>query len=190
MMDTPQDLDLGRRERLPDHLRVLLDALPRDGWESHPNFDGLVKFWLSRHGMFREVLERLRDGSHAYLDGKVDPARHARETGRYAGFLLNELHGHHEIEDHHYFPVLEGLDPRLTRGFELLDRDHQALDGHIHDMAERTNAFLAAVREGDARDPAGRLDAALEGFEGFLNRHLEDEEDLVVPVILTHAPRL
>jgi iron-sulfur cluster repair protein YtfE (RIC family) len=182
--------ELENRKGLPDALRVLVDALPRSGWESHPNFDALTRFWLDRHLMFRDVLGRLRTGSERYLDRQVDPKRHATETARYAGFLLNELHGHHGIEDHHYFPALIGLDGRLLRGFELLDADHQALDGHIHRMAETTNAFLQRLGDARERDRGADLAAALARFETFLDRHLTDEEDLVVPVILTYAPKL
>jgi iron-sulfur cluster repair protein YtfE (RIC family) len=182
--------DLEHRQGLPDALRVLLDTLPRSGWERHPNFDGLIRFWLDRHLMFRDVLGRLRSGSALYLGRQTDPRRHAAETARYAGFLLNELHGHHGIEDNHYFPALIGLDNRLVRGFELLDSDHQALDGHIHEMAETTNAFLSRLGEADERDRGAALDAALGRFETFLDRHLTDEEDLVVPVLLTYAPKL
>ncbi len=179
--------ELDGRDGLPEALRVLVETLPRSGWEAHPNFDGLTRFWLDRHLMFRDVLGRLRSGAEARLDGKIDPMRHARETQRYAGFLLNELHGHHSIEDHHYFPVLQGLDARVARGFDLLDADHVALDGHMHRLAEVTNAYLA---EFEAAAGAGRLREALAGFERFLDRHLTDEEDLVVPVILTYAPDL
>ncbi|WP_422072266.1 hemerythrin domain-containing protein [Tranquillimonas rosea] len=187
-MDTT--LKLENREALPERLRVLVEELPRSGWDAHPNFDGLTKFWLDRHLMFRDVLGRLRTGSEGFLDNQRELMAHARETQRYAGFLLNELHGHHHIEDVHYFPALQGLDPRLEDGFELLDGDHHALDGHIHALAEKTNAFLQSVSEGGSRDAAGRLHESLAGFETFLDRHLDDEEDLVVPVILKFAPKL
>jgi len=180
--------DLSHRTGLPDALRVLLEEHPRGTWERHPNFDGLTRFWLERHLMFREVLTRLRTGSEGYLDGRADERRHAAETARYAGFLLNELHGHHNIEDHHYFPRLQSLDARLERGFGLLDADHHALDGHIHALAGTTNGFLQAVGQPDARTRGGALHGALEQFEGFLDRHLTDEEDLIVPVILKFAP--
>lgn len=182
--------DLSTRQGLPDALRVLVEQLPRAGWEAHPNFDGLTRFWLDRHLMFRDILCRLREGAEARLSRDADPLRHARETQRYAGFLLNELHGHHQIEDHHYFPLLQGLDARLSRGFDLLDADHVALGGHIHGLAEVTNAFLQGFDAAEGSDRAAALHAALVAFEGFLDRHLTDEEDLVVPVILTYAPRI
>ncbi len=180
--------DLATRTGLPDALRVLVTEYPRETWETHPNFSELTRFWLDRHLMFRDLLGRLRTGAEGYLDGKADPARHAAETQRYVGFLLNQLHGHHQIEDHHYFPQLQGLDPRVGAGFDILDADHKALDGHIHGMAETTNAYLGRWQEADARARAGELRTALEGFERFIHRHLTDEEELVVPVILAHAP--
>lgn len=181
---------LETRIGLPDALRVLIETLPRETWEPHPNFDGLTRFWLDRHLMFRDLLGRLVTGAEAYLDKSADPMRHAQETARYAGFLLNQLHGHHQIEDQVYFPKLEALDARLTAGFELLDADHHALDGHIHALADRTNAYLQVAAEAAARDRVGELLGALQQFETFLDRHLTDEENLVVPVILTYAPEM
>ena len=182
--------DLKTRHGLPDALRVLLETLPRETWDSHRNFNGLTRFWLDRHLMFRDVLGRLRQGSERYLDGNLDERHFGQATARYAGFLLNELHGHHHIEDHHYFPQLSALDPRLEAGFALLDADHHALDGHIHALADTTNAALGQIGKAGLRDRAGALNAALGEFETFLDRHLLDEEDLIVPVILTYAPDL
>ena len=49
----------------------------------------------------------------------------------------------------------------------------------------RTALLRALGRPGrDAAPQAGRFEAGLGGFERFLDRHLTDEEDLIVPVIL------
>lgn len=190
MTGAPDPRALEHRAGLPERLRVLAEALPRSGWEANPNFDAMTRFWLDRHLMFRDATGQLLRDGRAFLEAPRDARRHARDTARLAGFLLNQLHGHHSIEDAHYFPALRALDPRLDDGFALLDGDHQALDGHIHGLAETVNAFLARHAEADARDRAADLAAALERFEHVLDRHLEDEEDLVVPVILTYAPAL
>ncbi|MGC9420584.1 MAG: hemerythrin domain-containing protein, partial [Rhodovulum sp.] len=129
------DLKLGRRAGLPDSLRVLLDEHPRDLWESHDNFDGLTRFWLERHLMFRALIERIAGESRAIADRRADPERATRATARFAQLLLSELHGHHRIEDLHYFPRLAALEPRLQRGFDILDHDHHALDGHLAALA-------------------------------------------------------
>jgi len=175
--------DLATRTGLPDALRLLARELPRDTWETHPNCDGLTRFWMKRHLMFRDLMNRLQTGSRAYLENALDERQFTRDTGRLAGFLLNQLHEHHGIEDHHYFPRLAVLEPRLAAGFTLLDADHRALDGHIQALADTTSNLLR--RPG--RDTAGVLDSHLSQFTAFLDRHLLDEEDLVVPVILTHG---
>lgn len=183
-------LTLEQRDGLPDALRILLAEFPRDLWKGHRNFDGLVSFWLERHLMFRQLLTHLRKDSEAFLDGRIDAKRHGTRTAQLAGRLINELHGHHQIEDHQYFPKLAKLEPKLGKGFDLLDLDHIALDGHLSGLTDNANALLRALAaKGNGRDAAGRLQQNYVGFERFLNRHLTDEEDLVVPVLLRHAAR-
>lgn len=178
---------LESRKTLPEHLRVLAEKYPRDGWEAHSNFDEMTRFWLDRHLMFREVIGKIQSQTRGYLDGPTP--RFAPELARYTGFFLNQLHGHHTIEDHHYFPVFNKLDNRLERAFDILDRDHHALDGHIHGLAEKTNAVLEQLQAGrDARSEADLLLTAQHGFERFLNRHLFDEEEIIVPLVLEYAP--
>jgi hypothetical protein len=176
------------RAGLPEALRVLLAQYPRAGWQGHARFDGLTRFWLERHLGFRQVQAGLVAELRGLIDGRVDPEGHGRRVWRRAAALVEGLEGHHQIEDAHYFPHLAGLEPRLARGFALLDADHQALDGHLAALVVATNAHLGALGAGgDGRTSAGALLARLEGFGGFLERHLIDEEDLVVPVILHHG---
>jgi hypothetical protein len=190
MGDLPPELGLDRRAGLPDALRVLLAEYPREGWEVHPNFTALTAFWLDRHLGFRRMQGLLLDETRAFIGGDREPLAYAGGLVRLAGRFLNELHGHHSIEDHHYFPALEALDARLSTGFTLLDADHHAIDPLLHAMAERANALLAAIRDGaPTADPAGRLEADLARFAGFLDRHLTDEEEIVVPVILANPGR-
>lgn len=184
------DIALGRRAGLPDALRVLLEDYPRADWEGHRNFDGLTRFWLERHLMFRQVLDRWQAETRGFLDQAAEPRAHAGQTARLGGFLINELHGHHQIEDMHYFPKLTAAEPRLTRGFALLDADHHALDAELAALTETANAHLQALAgTGTGRETAGALLARLDGFGAFLDRHLTDEEELVVPTILHHALR-
>ena len=56
----------------------MLDQYPRDMWESHINFDGLTRFWLDRHLMFRKALAQWQDDARGFLD----KGRDARRTGR------------------------------------------------------------------------------------------------------------
>lgn len=133
---------LGARARLPDALRALVEALPREGWDAHPAYSDLIGFWLGRHMLFRDLLTGLRAITGAALDGGIAPREFARGLSRQGGLLVGELHGHHRVEDVHDFPVLRTLDPRVQRGFDILDRHHDALDGHLQRFAEDANAVL------------------------------------------------
>jgi hemerythrin-like domain-containing protein len=179
--------DLTVRAGLPDALHVLLADYPRAAWASDPNFHGLVSFWLDRHMMFRDLMARMTRESEAMLNGDRDAAGFAQGVARYGGAFVNNLHGHHQIEDQHYFPLLRQRDPRIAHGFDLLDADHHALDGILHRFVDRANAAITAVNGPDmGRETAAFLDE-LTGLERLINRHLLDEEDLIVPVILKHG---
>lgn len=180
-------LDLGARTGLPDALRVLLERHPRPAWEAHPEFNALTRFWLDRHLMFRRLQDLLTAHARGALERADDPRLSASAISRLAGIYLGELDGHHRIEDAHYFPLLRAREARLERGFDMLDADHHALHEGLETLATRADAAVRglAARSADLA-PAGALLDALERFGGLLERHLTDEEELVVPVILEH----
>lgn len=178
MVNEPNnELALGARDGLPDALRVLSREFPKTSWRGHPNFGQMVEFWLQRHAMFRRLLDVLESDVQAVMDKQIDTEGYARRLSRFGGMLLNGLHEHHHIEDDHYFPRLVKLDARLERGFALLDADHHAMDELLQNMANGANAVLQGGEPGLFADQ-------LDGFGRLLNRHLTDEEEIIVPVIL------
>ena len=179
------DLSLQNRPGLPDALRLLLPLYPRVDWTRHENFDGLVSFWLDRHLNFRDLTARMSAGTAALLDRSTDPQAHAATLARLGNRFLQELHGHHQIEDMHFFPRLTRLEPRLTRGFAMLETDHLAIDGLLSRFTTTANAVLTDPADLTA---AAAFAADLAIITALLDRHLTDEEDLIVPVILHHGP--
>lgn len=180
-------LTLGRAG-LPDALRVLLRDLPRETWEAHPEFGALTRFWLDRHLMFRRLTGLLRPEAEAALDGSMAPETHAQRVSRLGGMLYGDLHAHHRIEDVQFFPVLQALELRLARGFDLLEADHAEMDQHLRGFAEAANAVIRAAGEAvETRDAVAAFLGTVTGLEALLDRHLADEEDLIVPVILRHG---
>lgn len=179
-------LALGTRSGLPDALRVLLDTYPREAWEADPHFTGLVSFWLQRHMMFRQILARLTAETQAVLDRRSDPARFAPTLAQLGSVFVGELHGHHHIEDAVYFPKLAAQDARVAPGFEILDRDHQALDGILDGFVTAANGVIRS-QPTEFLPGAGAFLTDLGRIEGLLDRHLTDEEELVVPVILKYG---
>ncbi len=182
----PDDDALALRAGLPDAYRLLLADYPREGWQDHRDFNGLAAFWLDRHLGFRRVTGLLRADVEAVTAGGMDPQLWGQRLVRLGSGLLGDLHGHHQIEDDAYFPRLTELEPRLAGGFDLLDRDHHALHGLIERFAAGANAALAETRDDSRRVAAARFGDELARFERLLSRHLEDEEDLVLPVVLKH----
>ncbi|WP_296766731.1 hemerythrin domain-containing protein [Sediminimonas sp.] len=183
------ELDLDIRTGLPAHLRVLAEKYPRAQWRGHRNFNDLTAFWLERHLMFRKLLDKLVGDAQQQLD-EAQP-RYGAELSRYTGFFLEQLHGHHMIEDHAYFPKFQVFDKRLLRAFEVLDADHHALDRHMQELADSTNSVLQALGTGKgAHDSIGRLLSVQERFHGFMERHLSDEEEIIVPVVLEYGAEM
>lgn len=182
------DLTLENRDGLPDALRVLIDEYPREGWEKDPGFNGLIQFWLDRHLMFRRLLTEMRSGTESVIDRKISNDKFSAMVSRYGGMFVNGLHEHHTIEDTYYFPKLSQYDKRISRGFDILDKDHHALDVHLGSFVENANALIARRDDAAAmHEAAGAFHSQLSGLEGFINRHLLDEEDLIVPVILRYG---
>lgn len=181
---------LTKRSALPDALRVLVTQFPRAEWANHPNYSQLIAFWLDRHMMFRRLMTELSADADKMLDKQINPETYKKRLSRFGGMLIHELHNHHQIEDMHYFPVMAKLDTRVSAGFDLLERDHHALDGILETWTQSANAVLQSARTGHAEfeTTVSGFQKTLTGFDPLLNRHLIDEEELVVPVLLKYAP--
>lgn len=179
-------LALHLRRALPDEYLILLRDYPRAGWPDHANFNGLAAFWLDRHLGFRAMMTQLRSDAQARLDGTLEARDYAQRLQRIGSRFLGELVGHHQIEDTAYFPQLAAREPRIARGFDLLDSDHHALHALIDGFAEGANALLRAATDPAQRAEVGRFAPLLAQFDTMLGQHLTDEEDLVLPVVLKH----
>ena len=184
---TPE-LSLAQRQALPDALHVLLREYPRDSWQTDPGFNDLIAFWLDRHLMFRRLMAEMRKGTEALLDRKLDADRFGAMVSRYGGMFVQQLHGHHTIEDQHYFPMLVQKDARIEKGFAILDKDHHDLDEYLSSFVTRANEVIGLRADRDKlQTAAGRFQDELSQLETLLDRHLIDEEDLIVPVILRYG---
>lgn len=177
------------REGLPDALRTLLESYPRHGWVSHDNFGGLIRFWLDRHVMFRRLLEAMQAETEKALEDNIDPRLFGERLARYGRLFVGELHAHHSIEDQHYFPRIRPLEPSLDRGFDLLDRDHHSIDEHLNAFTEDAERLFTAIgKQDDWKKEGEEMRKCLLELTKYLDRHLTDEEELIVPVLLKHAP--
>jgi iron-sulfur cluster repair protein YtfE (RIC family) len=136
--------------------------------------------------MFRRLDQVIRDGAEAALHDRAEAADFKPWLAQHLRWLLGGLEEHHQVEDFHYFPVFRRVEPRLAPGFELLERDHEAMHTAIGGIVLRANAVLTAEVTDRARfraELARFHDAHVELGRDLL-RHLDDEEDLVIPLLL------
>lgn len=185
-MSDDDPLGLERRTGLPADLLKLLETYPREAWAGHDNIHGLASMWLQRHDMFRDVGGTLTGAIADYREERTDARAFARFFAPRLEFFLAQLNGHHQVEDMHYFPVFARAESRLKRGFVILDRDHHLIHEALELNAETANAFLRALGEDEDRRrfAADAYAAQNERLVAMLARHLDDEEDLIVPLIL------
>lgn len=179
-------LSLDIRQGLPDDIRLLIARYPRDVWIGHPNLGEMAQFWLSRHEMFRDLGKTLDQASRGFREGAAGAREFAAFFAPRLQFFLQQLHLHHHIEDDHYFPIFRQADARLVRGFDMLERDHDTLAASIDASVTAANRFLRAL-DGPPEEMARSAEAYAESGGALLRgliRHLDDEEDLIVPLIL------
>ena len=172
------------RPGLSDDLRKLLLAIPKEEWRGHPNYWRGADFWqgvhraiLSESGVFANGLQELSDlPAGELVRGLL--LNELRHLGRH---LLGHAHVHHHVEDDHYFPRFKRAYPRLARGIDLLDGDHWALEENLAAVEGHLRGLSAETAD---RDKVGRALDDARALDRLLNRHIADEEDIVIPVLL------
>ena len=176
----------GQRVALGEELRFLARRHPREGWARHANLGEVARFWLQRHELFRRLDETIRSGTEAGLDQPVAAAEVRPWLDRHLRWFLWQLEEHHQVEDLHYVPVFRRAEPRLAAGFQLLEGDHEALHLAIRVVVDRAHLVLADRHADGAAfcaDLARFRDAQVD-LGRQLVRHLDDEEELVIPLLL------
>lgn len=168
---------LYRRRGLPDEFAYLEATCPRRAWREKRLHASAV-FWLERHAGFRDVQRRLAAAGNV-LNRDGDASAYAGAVLPMLARFLPDLEEHHELESGWYFPAMTVLEPRMRRGFELLDRDHDAIHRILDVMAAAASDLARVQRTGEAV----RLAASIRNGRKPLFRHLDDEEDIVVPLL-------
>lgn len=175
---------------MPDAALFLAGAYPRADRAQHRDLCSTGRAWLGNHRYFRDAIVRL-DGTLAALDPfGLNTRSFSDDVSLQVQRLLGGLSGHHRVEDDHYFPAFRAAEPRLGTGFDVLDADHHFIHGAIVCLSETAvrviNEFAGPVptlgaARGHLRDDF--LDE-VRRFGAAMTRHLDDEEDLVIPFLL------
>lgn len=189
-----------RQEPLSDDMRVLLQDYPRKAWPDHPHFKDATRQWMGAHDMFRKLSATVARETEHYLDKTRSDVEFAKRLSLYGSRLLGNLHGHHAWEDYEFFPELSRADSRFDKGLEILENDHVILDEVLDRFTTKANDIISLVqnswssvanggKEDKLRHMSGELHQISDSIEQLLKRHLADEEDLIVPIIIHHKLR-
>lgn len=187
----PAGLLLSDRTGLSADVAYLREAYPQPQWRAHSNFGELASFWLQVHDSLRQQGGELARLTTALRAGAVATADFQRAFVPRLNHFLQHLDGHHRIEDSAYFPRFRALDPRMLPGFALLENDHEIIHAALLASVDSARALIAALAApGDAgRFAADTHAAAADRLAALLDRHLADEEELVIPAMLEHGER-
>jgi hemerythrin-like domain-containing protein len=178
--------DLETRTGWSAELLFILEKYPREAWPDHVNIAGMARFWLDIHDGFRRAGEALRGSTSEFREGLVTPEHFRASYARRLQIFLTHLEGHHNIEDYQMFPIFNAAEPRLMKGFDILERDHGVIHTAMERMAESANVFMRtpAADNDKMRTAADAYAETADRLMAMLGRHLGDEEDLVIPLIL------
>ena len=142
--------------------------IPRDQWAEHPNYPEQVLL-LGSHENFRKVSQYL-----------IEEATRADEVRGIASLFrrwISAMRSHEGYEEHKLYPFLQ-------RRFGVSCEDATAGHEELHAVGDEVEAALTdAEQELDLRRRAVLLNA-LERHDEALDRHLDLEENLVIPLLL------
>ena len=151
-------------------------------------------FWLEVHEHLRRDAAGLEAAGNDYSGGRSSPAQLAVVAAPRLRGLIAAMHGHHQIEDFHYFPAFRRAEPQLAAGFDRLESEHASLSRSVEAALAalgelRVTAELAAEPAAAATQQlaAQRYVDAAAALCRELEQHLNDEENLVVPLLLERA---
>lgn len=158
----------------------LHEQMPPEKWYNLPSFC-TASTWLGMHQSLRRGQGEIEHLNQNYQNGVLEWSDYRQQLLRLANLHYGHLHGHHGIEDHHYFPKLRRHEPKLSKGFDVLDSDHHQIEQQL----QHIEALLTQLRNQEVNDPklGEQMYQAMKTSGEWLYRHLTDEEDLVIPIL-------
>jgi hemerythrin-like domain-containing protein len=141
-----------------------------------------LRTWGMMHRAMRHHSARLAKAV-AEVD-EHDRTPRATALGRWFAGFVAELHGHHAVEDHVFFPALVARVPEAAALVERIDVDHHRLD----DLLSRGAAALERLANPGVAFRVVHAEAMMvtEGLKALLDAHLDYEDEVLVPLFAEH----
>ena len=177
---------LGKRDGLPKDLQKLLEKYPRDSWGEDVLNGNWVAFWLGRHSLFRKISTSIHDIIERKLDSKLSTESFLRQYSQLMSLMLKNLDSHHAVEDNYIFPKFYNKSKQFIYGLDLLENDHLLIHHSIDNVVHAGNKLLSlglTSENGNLIDNLGKYKVINDKFDTLLKSHLNDEEDLLIPLV-------
>lgn len=139
----------------------------------------MAEHWLQVHDMFREQAKSIERAMQQFRVGSLPAPDFVRHGGAEVLSLVRVLDMHHHAETSYAFPAVAQAAADVAKAFDVLDRDHVVIEG----MIQKVRTTLAAPRV-DSPRLANELESVLDPLLPALQRHLRDEEDIIVPALI------
>ena len=180
-----------QRKGLPAVIKDLLLPLERDQWSQHARYGGKASFFIQYHGDLLATTAYLKQSLQVLLDSSqlVFNWQQLKAPLSAAQYLVDRAHNHHRIEDQVYFPQFRKIMPQLSKGIDLLDKDHQSLDLALDNLSTRVMSMVMPLNEGNVIDKqqVKVLTDNVLLLQQILQRHLYYEEEVIIPIFLLSA---
>ena len=177
-----------QRKGLPAVIKDLLLPLERSQWSQHARYGGKASFFIQYHGDLLATAAYLKQSLQVLLDSAqgVFNGQQLKGPLSAAQYLVDRAHNHHRIEDQVYFPQFRKIMPQLSKGIDLLDKDHKTLDLALDDLSTRVMSMVMTLNQGDVIDKqqVKLLTDNILHLQRILQRHLYDEEEVIIPIFL------
>ena len=175
-----QELHVTTRTGFPASLKTDLIDGNFTNWKQHPKFLMSGAALHAFHNRLRKACDTLTNelGNEASSHNK-DAIYHWRLPA-FGQQIIEVAHSHHHAEDNFYFPQYRALFPQLDRPLDLLDGDHRVLEQSLDDL----QASLGKLSESSTVDKWEKSRDIAEELGRVINRHLDDEEEIVMPAII------
>ncbi|NVK31655.1 MAG: hemerythrin domain-containing protein [Gammaproteobacteria bacterium] len=172
--------DVRTREMFPFELKGDCLAEAFGDWKSHPGFLAHGSTLHGFHNRLRAAVDLFADEAGKEVLAFDEEALPHWQLLNYGQQIVDVAHSHHHAEDHVYFPRYLAAFPQLERPLSLLDGDHKVLDESL----DALEASVKALKPGATLHGWERSRDAAEQLQQIIHRHLDDEEEIVMPVLI------
>lgn len=178
---------VAQRIALPASIQQQLLPLARQDWSKHPSYGGSAAFFIKYHGSLLNTVSTLVSQLEALMQlnqPKGYSLAQLQPALRSGLHLVERAHHHHQIEDVSYFPQFRKMLPQFSTAIDLLDDDHLVLDEALHHL-KRSIQQAYRQKQLPARYVAD-LHKQATLLKKVLVRHLQDEEEIIIPIFLMY----